>query len=79
MFRNEHGRLFLNDAIRGGRGTAGIKPSARIKVLGTAVKKFVFLTAVPFLYYLFWRYCSFIHKNIPKKLSAILFRRKFCF
>ena len=31
MFRNEHGRSFLNDAVRGGRGTAGIKPSARIK------------------------------------------------
>ena len=30
MFRNEHGRSFLNDAVRGGRGTAGIKPT-RIK------------------------------------------------
>ncbi len=34
MFKNEHGRSFLNDAIRGGRNTAGIKPSARIKEAG---------------------------------------------
>ena len=27
MFRNEHGRSFLNDAIRGGRETAGINSS----------------------------------------------------
>lgn len=26
MLRNEHGRSFLNDAVHGGGGTAGIKP-----------------------------------------------------
>ena len=37
MFRNEHGRSFLNDAVRGDRGTAGIKPSARINRRNTKV------------------------------------------
>ena len=34
MFRNEHGRSFLNDAVRGGRGTTGMKSSARINLYG---------------------------------------------
>ena len=50
MFRNEHERSFLNDAIRGGRGTTGIKPHESIGMLLQPVDNLF-----PFIYSSFYR------------------------